>query len=55
MAGKKLTKEQEDYIVRKFIGTHGGLKPKNIEVELAEGYEFGEHQFGGITIKKIKK
>ncbi len=52
MARKKLTKKQEQYIINKYIGTQGGLKPRNVEVELADGYEFGKHQFGGITIKK---
>ncbi len=53
MASKqKLTSEQEAYLIRKYAGTSGGLKPRNVEVELEDGYEFGEHQFGGITIKK---
>ncbi len=52
MAKQKLTKEQCKYLIDKYMATAGGLKPKNIEVELADGYEFGKHQFGGTTIKK---
>ena len=51
---KKLTKKQEQYLINKFMGTHGGLTPRNVEVELADGYEFAEHQFGGVTIRKKK-
>ena len=49
-----MTEKQEKYIIDKYIGTHGGLKPKNVEVELADGYEFADHQFGGTTIRKKK-
>ena len=48
----KLTRKQEQYLINKFMGTHGGLTPRNIEIEFEDGYGFGEHQFGGITIKK---
>ena len=49
---KKLTKKQEKYLITKYMATAGGLKPKNIEIELADGYEWAQHQFGGVTIKK---
>ena len=49
---RKITKQQEQYLINKFMGTHGGLTPRNIEVELNDGYEFAIHQFGGLTIKK---
>lgn len=52
MAKHNLTEKQRNYLINKFMGTHGGLTPRNVEVELADGYEFAEHQFGGITIKK---
>ena len=52
MANHNLTEKQRNYLINKFMGTHGGLTPRNVEVELADGYEFAEHQFGGITIKK---
>ena len=51
----KLTSKQRKYLINKYMGTHGGLTPRNIEVELEDGYEFAEHQFGGVTIKKKKK
>ena len=34
---KKLTKKQEKYLITKYMATAGGLKPKNIEIELADG------------------
>lgn len=51
---KKLTKKQEKYLINKYMATAGGLKPKNIEIELADDAEWAEHQFGGITIRKKK-
>ena len=48
----------EQYLITKFMGEHGGLTPRNIEVELEDGYEFGIKVFfgnkEGITIKKKK-
>ena len=47
----------EQYLITKFMGESGGLTPKNIEIELKEGYEFAIHTFfgkEGITIKKKK-
>ena len=49
----EITKQQiEKYLTNKYMGTHGGLNPKNISYELKDGYEFAIHQFGGLTIKK---
>ena len=50
-----LTDKQLKYLINKYMGNHGGLNPKNIEIILEDGYEFAEHQFGGVTIKKKKK
>ena len=48
----KLTNKQEKYLITKYMGNHGGLTPRNIVFEMGDGYEWGKHQFGGITIKK---
>ena len=49
-------KEIEKYLINKFMGSHGGLNPKNISYELNDGYEFVYTKTikgnKGITIKK---
>ena len=54
---KPTKKEIYQYMLNKFTGQHGGLKPKNLTWQLEEGYEFTyKSLFGGtkmgITITK---
>ena len=51
--------EIETYLIKKFMGDHGGLTPRNIEFELEDGYEFAIRRFfggtkEGLTITKKK-
>ena len=53
--GDNLTSKQRNYLINKYMATAGGLNPKNIEVELEDGYEFGTKIALGrecVTIKK---
>lgn len=51
-------KSEYQYMMDKFCGQHGGLKPKNLEWELEEGYEirlvtmFGNKEGFKIVKKK---
>ena len=53
---KPTKKEINEYIKRKFMGSCSELKPKNIQFELEDGYEFVYIETiggkKGITIKK---
>ena len=52
---KKLTKKQEEYLINKYMSTQGGLKPKNVSVELKDGYGFGKRTVAGKEYLSIIK
>ena len=46
----------EQYLITKFMGESGGLTPRNIDIELKEGYEFKiVNRFGRECISIVRK